>query len=99
MFGFLNRNKSAVPNDMSKSLSDSKDANQKNGTFSAQDEIEDAKKNLYESIVLKRTDILVSIMNEWFKSKYSCLTKRVKSNFNFKSDQFFFKSTKMQRRV
>ncbi len=74
MFGFLNRNKSAVPNDMNKSLSEGKDVSQKNdvshanGTYSAQEELEEAKKNLYESIVLKRTDILVSIMNEWFKS-------------------------------
>jgi hypothetical protein len=77
MFSFLNRNKSAAAHNGDKSLPDGKDgqkggsaADHTNGTFSTQDEIEDAKKNLYDSIVLKRTDILVSIMNEWFKSEF-----------------------------
>jgi hypothetical protein len=41
-------------------------------------ELEDARKNLIESINIKRTDILVSIINEWLKSKSLSVFK---SNF------------------
>ena len=67
MFSFLNRsNKSLGPN-----KSDGPNTAEMNGNVNeaAQAEIEDAKKNLYDAINLKRTDIVVSIINEWFKSK------------------------------
>ena len=82
MFSFLNRNKSSSTttntNDLNIATKDQKNDNQiltadKNLAINGevpnlQAEIDDAKKNLYESILHKRTDILVSIMNEWFKS-------------------------------
>lgn len=47
-------------------------------------EIDEAQKNLYESVVHKRTDIVVSIVNEWFKSKfYSTQYPNLVSNFSF----------------
>ena len=53
MFSFLNRNKAqnVLPPKTDELILD----------------IDDAKKNLYDSIVLRRTDIVVSLMNEWFK--------------------------------
>ncbi|RNA00697.1 hypothetical protein BpHYR1_010564, partial [Brachionus plicatilis] len=54
MFSFLNRNKSL-------SNQSEIEPNQNN------EYIEDAKKNLYEAILHKRTDIVVSILNQWFK--------------------------------
>ncbi len=57
MFGFLNRNKN-------QSIESKKtDADQPQIVVN----LDDAKKNLYDSVVLRRTDIVVSLMNEWFK--------------------------------
>ena len=57
MFGFLNRNKN-------QSIE-----SKKTDTYQPQIvvNLDDAKKNLYDSVVLRRTDIVVSLMNEWFK--------------------------------
>ena len=57
MFSFLNRNK-AQSIDAKKNV---------NGQPEIIVNLDDAKKNLYDSVVLRRTDIVVSLMNEWFK--------------------------------
>lgn len=57
MFSFLNRNKSI-------SNQSELEANQ------SSEYIEDAKKNLYEAVKHKRTDIVVSILNQWFKGSH-----------------------------
>jgi hypothetical protein len=57
MFSFLNRNK-AQSIDAKKNV---------NGQQEIIVNLDDAKKNLYDSVVLRRTDIVVSLMNEWFK--------------------------------
>ena len=66
MFSFLNRNKTqnAAPNNNN---------NKKTGDGSSELilDLDDAKKNLYESVVLRRTDIVVSLMNEWFKGNFT----------------------------
>ena len=74
MFGFLNRNKSqSQQNESTANSNDSSSDNSKK--LVSDDSVNDAKKNLYDSIILKRIDIVVSIMNEWlrgilFKLKY-----------------------------
>jgi hypothetical protein len=67
MFGFLNRNKSQLQQNESIASDLSSDNNSKLASDSA---VNDAKKNLYDSITLKRIDIVVSIMNEWLKGIY-----------------------------
>ena len=57
MFSFLNRNKAQII-DAKKNV---------NGQPEIIVNLDDAKKNLYDSVVLRRTDIVVSLMNEWFK--------------------------------
>lgn len=54
MFSFLNRNKS-LSNQSEIELNQSKEY------------VDDAKKNLYEAIKQQRTDIVVTILNQWFK--------------------------------
>lgn len=79
MFSFLNRNKGATQQNGSLDNNKNQTA-QSNGNHTNEDKnanklnnqqlqanIDDAKKNLYESIVFKRTDIVVSIINEWFR--------------------------------
>lgn len=79
MFSFLNRNKNAgshATNQLSMNngqqlaqqqnhLKASKQANENGEQLVIN--LEDAKKNLYDSIVLRRTDIVLSLLNEWFK--------------------------------
>ncbi len=78
MFSFLNRNKGTTPQNGSLDDDKTQTAVQNNGNHNDNDKntklnnqlqasIDDAKKNLYESIVYKRTDIVVSIINEWFR--------------------------------
>lgn len=62
MFSFLNRNKS-LSNQSEIELNQNKEY------------VEDAKKNLYEAIKHQRTDIVVTILNQWFKG--------IKFNKNF----------------
>lgn len=59
MFSFLNRNKA-------QSVDSKKN---ENGQPEIVVNLDDAKKNLYDAVVLRRTDIVVSLMNEWFKGK------------------------------
>ena len=79
MFSFLNRNKGAIQQNGSLDNNKNQTA-QSNGNHNNEDKnadklnnqqlqanIDAAKKNLYESIVFKRTDIVVSIINEWFR--------------------------------
>ena len=65
MFSFLNRNKTqnAAPNNNNNKTGD--------GSSELILDLDDAKKNLYESVVLRRTDIVVSLMNEWFKGNFT----------------------------
>ena len=37
--------------------------------------LEEARKKLYESITLRRTDICISLINEWFKGVNFCVTR------------------------
>ena len=78
MFGFLNRNKTPTTITV-----EAKPVERVNGQANEQttplveqksnqqliEYIEDAKKNLYEAIIHKRTDIVVTILNQWFKGK------------------------------
>ncbi len=66
MFGFLNRNKSQLEQN-EKITNHNDSASDSNVNFVSDDAVNDAKKNLYDSIILKRIDIVVSIMNEWLK--------------------------------
>ncbi len=69
MFSFLNRNKnstSLVENN--KNLENNGLLNEFDKT-SKKEEFDEIKKNLYTAITLRRIDIVVSILNEWFKSK------------------------------
>jgi hypothetical protein len=67
MFNFLNRNESIDTriNKVENTVINS------NSAFDSllQSQINEAKKNLYDSIKLHRTDIVVSFLNEWFKGK------------------------------
>lgn len=65
MFNFLNRNKS-VDHTINKTENTVLNSN---STLDTQLQINEAKKNLYDSITLNRTDIVVSFLNEWFKEK------------------------------
>jgi hypothetical protein len=69
MFSFLNRNKANAADTKSGNTS-SRNAN---NTIekSLQTEIEEIEKNLYIAITSRRTDIVVSVLNEWFKGKSS----------------------------
>ena len=63
MFSFLNRNKEQSIDTNSKATENGQSTEKFIVT------LDDAKKNLYDSVVLRRTDIVVSLMNEWFKGK------------------------------
>ncbi len=70
MFGFLNRNKTQS-SDGEQLLQGNVQSNglvTNGGKPQLEAELNDARKNLYDSIVLKRIDIVVSLMNEWLKS-------------------------------
>ena len=76
MFSFLNRNKPSAADTKSGSAANgnTSDSIEKN----LQTEIEEIEKNLYIAITSRRTDIVVSVLNEWFKgkpkiNKYVCL--------------------------
>ena len=75
MFNFLNRNKS-VDTRISKVENTVINSNSTFDSLS-QSQINEAKKNLYDSIKQHRTDIVVSFLNEWFKGNNS-----QKVNFN-----------------
>lgn len=76
MFSFLNRNKATTTvtttptstnSTLTPLLDQSTNTTANNDQNLMQANIDDAKKNLYDSINLKRSDIVVSLMNEWFK--------------------------------
>lgn len=81
MFYFQSRNKATEPS-ATNATSSSNSASQ----TSLEANIEDAKKRLYDSIILRRTDIVISLINEWFKGSqifFFC--------FGFGFDWMFFK--------
>ncbi len=67
MFSFLNRNKPSAA-DIKSKISGSGNAGD-SIEKDLQKEIEEIQKNLYLAITSKRTDIVVSVLNEWFKGK------------------------------
>lgn len=66
MFSFLNRQSSK--SDMKPAATEAEQLEQ-----TIQAECEDIQKNLYTAIVNKRTDIVVTLINEWFKGESSIL--------------------------
>lgn len=65
MFGFLNRNKSLANSATIKLSESDPDSLEKH----LQIEIDEIRKNLYVAITSNRTDIVVSLINEWFIEK------------------------------
>lgn len=92
MFSFLNRNKTqsiASTNEQNndtqvldtshQSMNESNDQKESNVPF-----IEDIKNSLYEAILHKRTDIVVSLLNQWFKGDFfgiSCNLEKYQYQF------------------
>lgn len=66
MFSFLNRQSSK--SDIKPAATEAEQLEQ-----AIQAECEEIQKNLYTAIVNKRTDIVVTLINEWFKSKSNIL--------------------------
>jgi len=81
MFNFLNRNKSVSDNtnQINKVVTV---INSNSSTSDIQSQLNEAKKNLYDSIVSNRTDIVVAFMNEWFKEKKETTEEQLKYFFN-----------------
>lgn len=65
MFSFLNRNKSLSSTVETRNIGEN--LNEDAAGLSSQGHLEDVQKNLYIAITSRRTDIVVSILNEWFK--------------------------------
>jgi hypothetical protein len=65
-----NNNKSitSLPNDI-KATTNGNDLQNEASSLELKTQLDEAKKNVYEAIMIKRTDIVVSLINEWFKSK------------------------------
>ena len=78
MFGFLNRNKVQLGAEgvvvgsgvLGGSGGNNNGARLDSSSFAV--DVDEIKKNLYDSIILRRIDIVVSLLNEWFKRR-SCL--------------------------
>lgn len=81
MFNFLNRNKSVDTTNANKVDTTVLNPNMSSLDHKLQLELNEAKPNLYDSIKLRRTDIVVSFLSEWLKEKQNA-EESVKYFFN-----------------